>query len=213
MSKYKRIVLDFGHGGLDKSGHYTTDPKIGKLHKFPNGDVAYEGVINRWLGEAIVDKLRKHLPNLERVMTVHYTDPTDLPLDKRVKVANKYNPSETFFVSIHCNAANTKARGFEIFTTEGQNGSDSLAECIADEVEKLYKTLGLQVRFDKSDGDKDKEASFYVLRKTRCLSVLLETLFFDNEEDFKVLRNPDFQERYAEAVVLGIKNFIEKSES
>lgn len=208
--KFKRIVLDFGHGGLDRNGKYTTDPKIGKLHKFPNGDIAYEGVINRWLGEAIVKELRLQIPDLERVFTVHYTDPTDVPLDKRVAKANSYEASETLFVSIHCNAANSKARGFEIFTTRGQTDSDSLAECIANEVEVLYKSLGLNLRFDKSDGDKDKEADFYVLRKTKCTAVLLETLFFDNAEDFKVLRNPKFQEEYAKAVVKGIKNFINK---
>lgn len=210
MSKFKRIVLDFGHGGLDKNGKYTTDPKIGKLHKFPNGDIVYEGVINRWLGEAVVNELRKQLPNLECVMTVHYTDPTDLPLDKRVAKANNFNPEETFFVSIHCNAANTKARGFEIYTTKGQSISDVLGECIANEVEILYKQLGLTFRKDLSDGDKDKEANFYVLQKTRCAAVLLETLFFDNEEDYKILRNPIFQEKFATAVVKGIRTFIEK---
>lgn len=208
--KFKRIVLDFGHGGLDRNGKYTTDPKIGKLHKFPNGDIAYEGVINRWLGEAIVKELRLQIPDLERVFTVHYTDSADVPLDKRVAKANSYDASETFFVSIHCNAANSKARGFEIYTTKGQTDSDILAECIANEVEVLYKSLGLNLRFDKSDGDKDKESDFYVLRKTKCPAVLLETLFFDNAEDFKVLRNPKFQEDYAKAVVKGIKTFINK---
>jgi len=40
----KNIILDFGHGGIDESGKYTTK---GKKHDFGNGEVAYEGVLNR----------------------------------------------------------------------------------------------------------------------------------------------------------------------
>ena len=43
----KNIILDFGHGGIDENGNYTT---LGKKHTFPNGETAYEGVINRRIG-------------------------------------------------------------------------------------------------------------------------------------------------------------------
>lgn len=206
MSNYKRIVLDFGHGGVNTRGEYTTAPA--KMFKFPNGDIAYEGVINRWLGEKVVMELKEQIPELSRVMTVHYTDYNDVPLANRAALVNSFNSSETLFVSIHCNAANSKARGFEIFTTKGVTESDTLAECIADEVETLYNKLGLKLRFDTSDGDKDKESDFYVLRKTKCPAVLIETLFFDNYEDYCFLRNLVFQEDFAKAVVRGIKNFL-----
>ena len=39
----KNIVLDFGHGGIDINGNYTTAPN--KMHKFSNGQIAYEGVV------------------------------------------------------------------------------------------------------------------------------------------------------------------------
>ena len=38
-------------------------------------------------------------------------------------------------------------------------------------------------RLDYSDGDVDKEANFYVLRKTKMPAVLLEMWFFDNYND------------------------------
>lgn len=206
VNKYKRVVLDFGHGGFNNDGKYTTAPA--KMHRFSNGDVAYEGVINRWLGEKLFLEIKSQIPELECAMTVHFTNGNDVPLANRVVKANSYNPDETFFISVHCNAANTVARGFEIFTTPGQTKSDVLGECIANAVEELYSELGLKVRYDRSDGDKDKEAEFYVLRKTKCPAVLIETLFFDNYEDFKFLRDPVFQEDFAKAVVEGIKCFL-----
>ena len=202
----KRIVLDFGHGGLDRDGNYTTAPA--KMHRFPNGDIAYEGVINRWLGEKIIQELSVELPQLERVMTVHFLDSHDVSLADRVKKANSYNPEETIFVSIHCNAANTKARGSEVFTTEGQTKSDTLAQCIANEIKKFNEELGLPFRKDTSDGDDDKEANFYVLRKTNCPAVLVEVLFFDNAEDYRLLRDPIFQSKFAKVIVRGIKQFV-----
>ena len=206
-TQIKRIVLDFGHGGIDRDGNYTTAPS--KMYKFPNGDIAYEGVINRWLGEKIVAELKTTLPSLSIVMTVHYSDSRDISLADRVKKANSYDPNETIFVSIHCNAANTKASGSEVFTTEGQTKSDVLSQCIANEIKLLNETLGLPFRKDTSDGDDDKESNFYVLRKTKCPAVLIETLFFDNYRDYGFLRNPLFQEQFAKSVVRGIAKFLE----
>lgn len=199
----KNIILDFGHGGLDENGKYTTK---GKMHKFNSKEIAYEGVLNRQIGGILESYLRSSGHNV--VTTVGADDPRDLSLSYRVRVANQFDPRHTIFVSIHSNAFNTKARGFEIFTTIGTTRSDSLAEEIANEIEPFYKSLELKLRFDSSDLDKDKEVDFYVLRKTRCPAVLLECLFFDNYEDFKLLRDVEFQRELAWRVYRGIMQFL-----
>ncbi|MCH2225014.1 MAG: N-acetylmuramoyl-L-alanine amidase [Crocinitomicaceae bacterium] len=204
----KNIILDFGHGGLDKKGKYTTR---GKKHKFPNGEWAYEGVLNRQIGGMIQAYFRAHGTRYNVVTTVGADDSRDLSLGYRVRVANKFKPSETIFISIHCNAFNSKARGFEIFTSRGTTKSDAIAESIANSIEPYYKELKLRLRYNFSDGDKDKEADFYVLRKTRCPAVLLECLFFDNREDFDNLKNPEFQKELSWRIYQGIQSYIEKN--
>lgn len=203
----KNIILDFGHGGLDKNGVYTTP---GKRHKFNANEIAYEGVLNRQIGGILKAYLRSFGSNYNIVTTVEADDPRDLSLSYRVKVANSFPAKETIFVSIHSNAFNTKAEGFEIFTTKGTTKSDQLAELIANRIEPFYKSLNLKLRYDFRDGDKDKEADFYVLTRTNCPAVLLECLFFDNYEEFKLLRDVEFQRELAWRIYLGIKDYLEK---
>ena len=37
------------------------------------------------------------------------------------------------------------------------------------------------LRKDTTDGDKDKEADFYVIKKAPCAAVLTENFFYDNK--------------------------------
>lgn len=198
----KNVVLDFGHGGVDRSGRYTTAPS--KMHEFPTGEVAYEGVINRQIGGFLYNILRHHYPTVNIDMTIPFDDPRDLSLSWRVRKVNQYDPSETLLVSIHSNAFDTTVRGFEIFTFPGYSLSDEIAENIFQEVKELYNKTGLKLRYDLSDGDHDKEARFYVLRKTKCPAVLIECLFFDNYSDFKHLVDIDFQYQLSKSIYKGI---------
>lgn len=204
----KNVILDFGHGGLDFNGNYTTAPA--KMHKFSDGEVAYEGVLNRQIGGHVYTCLRGH-SDLNVVCTVKEDDSRDIGLSQRVRVANKFNPEETLFVSIHCNASSGhNASGFELFTTVGKTKSDDLAEDIANAVEHIYKRENMRLRYDNSDGDKDKEIDFYVLRKTKCPAVLIECGFFDYRPDFDKLKNPLFQGDLGSFIYTGILNYILK---
>lgn len=204
----KNIVLDYGHGGLDKNGNYTTAPN--KMYRHSSSEIAYEGVINRQIGGLIRAHLRSWEPKLNVLETVKADDPRDLSLSYRVSVANKLIASETLFVSIHSNASkNHNASGFEIYTTKGTTLSDNLATFIGGQVESYYQQLNLKLRYDFSDGDLDKEVDFYVLRKTKCPAVLLECLFFDHWNDYTLLKDPNFQRMLAWHIYLGIMEFID----
>lgn len=203
----KNIILDFGHGGVNSSGHYTTAPA--KMHQFPNEEIAYEGELNRRIGGLLEIYLKSH-QDFNVVTTVKSTDARDLSLSYRVAVANKFQATNTIFVSIHSNASpNHNGRGFEIYTTKGVTKSDQLATCIGEEVKKYYEQLDLKLRFDISDGDLDKESDFYVLRKTRCPAVLLECLFFDNWDDYLLLKDPEFQKEMAWYIYQGIVKYLQ----
>lgn len=202
----KNIVLDFGHGGLTQEGEYTSAPS--KMHVFENGEVAYEGHLNRRIGGTLYNMLLNHIPDLNVICTVDLDDPTDLSLEERVNKEAKLDPKETIFVSIHCNAFNTEVDGFEIFTSKGDTYADHLAESIANSLESFFLGHGTKLRYDLSDGDKDKERNFYVLRKTRCPAVLIECLFFDNLDNYEILKDPFMQNEIAGGIYRGILNYI-----
>lgn len=195
------IILDYGHGGIDKDGNYTTAPsKMAKV----NSEWVYEGVLNRMIGGMLYHLLKWDGYNV--IQTVRADDPRDISLRHRVRVANSVD--NAIFISIHCNAFNGKAHGFEIFTTRRQNNSDILAEYIATEVAELRPQYPLRMRFDLSDGDKDKEQDFYVIRKSKHPSVLVECLFFDNEKDMEMFNDLKFRQDFVAALYKGIVNYV-----
>jgi N-acetylmuramoyl-L-alanine amidase len=72
--------------------------------------------------------------------------------------------------------------------------------------DQVKDLLGDRIRYrsDKSDGDHDREARFFVLTKTAMPAILGEHLFFDNLEDAKLLMDDEIVERFAEAQVRAI---------
>lgn len=204
------VILDFGHGGVDLKGRYTTAPK--KMFTFPNGEKAYEGVLNRQIGKKVYEFLRWDI-NLKVHTTVDFDDPSDISLKDRINFVNRFDINKTLLVSIHSNAYNTKIRGFEIYTNKEQTLSDILAEYIFKSVEIFYNKISLKVRPDRADGDSDKEADFYVLDHSKCPAVLIECLYFDNIDDFKMLKNQKFQIQLAYHIYLGIRNFINSTKN
>lgn len=208
--KNLNIILDPGHGGIDQNGNYTTAPS--KMYKHDNGEIAYEGVLNRNIAKEILKCFQvENNKNLRVFFTVEPIDSRDLSLRERVNLANKFNPNNTLYISIHCNAG--KGSGFEIFTSKGETKSDKLATEIVNAVEPTYIKYGLPIRKDFSDGDPDKEAGFYVLKKTFCPAVLLEYGFFDNIKDFELLKNPKFINKIAFDTFHGIMKYVENYEN
>ena len=194
----KTVVLDYGHGGIDDSGQYTTAPA--KMHLFEDNEVAYEGVLNRQIGAYIRKCLEEDGINV--ICTVDEDDPTDLSLHSRVKIANALDPKSTIFVSVHCNASRShKAGGFEIFTGVGETESDTLARDVMD-----MASLAIERAEMKNRGL--KEANFYVLRKTNCTAILIECGFFDFKPDFVKLKDPHFQGDLGSMIYTGIINYI-----
>lgn len=104
-------------------------------------------------------------------------------------------------IEIHANAG--KGTGFEVFTSVGETGSDPLAEMMIDSMERTLRPFKL--RADTSDGDRDKEANFHIIRTVKCRAFLIECAFMDTwEPDCRMmLENPD---QFAEAIFNGMIN-------
>ena len=146
-------------------------------------------------------------------------------------LCRKHGKNNCLYVSIHVDAAGNDdkwhtAGGFTVWTSVGKTKSDILAEHIYDrafinltEYSKLMsqgKMLGYYdskqkpFRMDTSDGDKDKESDFYVLKNTSCPAVLVECMFQDNRSDVDFLLSDIGRHSIIRTLLEGIISYIEK---
>lgn len=190
-------ILDAGHGGMYK-GKYTTAPA--KMKTFEDGLTIYEGVINRIITELVYKQLE--LKQIDFALV--YDKEHDTPLSQRVTTAdNVYRKdNRAIYLSIHSNAGG--GSGYEIFTSPGQSKSDKVANIFCETYQKFFPQFPF--RKDVADGDADKEADFYVLRKTDCPAVLVENLFFDNRKEAEFLLSSIGQQKIANCIVHCIEN-------
>lgn len=199
MSNYNWLI-DAGHGGM-KNGVYTTAPA--KMHTFPDGLTIYEGIINRAVAKLLLLDLATECIDFKLV----YHEEEDYSLSKRVAIADKIfrHDKRAIYLSIHSNAGG--GSGFEIFTSPGQTKSDKVANIFCETYQKHFPEFPF--RKDLSDGDADKEANFYVLRKTDCPALLVENLFFDNRREAEFLLSEQGQRKIADCLLACIQN-VEK---
>lgn len=184
-------ILDNGHGGMI-AGNYQTPGK-----RSPNWEcgVLFEGMFNRWFVNRLIEKMDR------AGLKYYHVSPelTDVSLEMRVRRANDIFKTQknVYYLSIHANAGGGK--GIEGFTSPGQTGSDPIGEKFLDQIEKDFK--GIQsMRFDCSDGDRDKEAKFYVLTQTNCPAFLLECGFMDQKDDYLKLWDEEYLEKLVDSV-------------
>jgi len=203
----KCVFLDMGHGKLDHQRKYTTAPSKMYTHKdttsMHDRGTFYEGVKNADYGLVLAEKLIKR--GIHVVPVCHNWKDTDLA--HRVNIANMYHSTVQpgIYVSEHSNAItgptnpiNTTARGMSIWTAPGYSPSDELAEKFIEMYStKFVQELAhnkLKLIQQRTDGDGDYEAKFYVLVQTIMPAVLFETLFFDNVEDAKILMTDEYMQ-------------------
>ena len=119
-----------------------------------------------------------------------------ISLPRRARIANA--ESGAIFVSIHFNHARSrKAAGIETFYHTKNKNSLKLAHMIQSAA--LYKT--------RANNRGVKKGNFLVLSKNNRPAVLLECAFLTNSSDrFRAL-DPEYRQRIAEAVAMGIIKF------
>lgn len=220
--KVTTILLDPGHGGKDWGAYRRT---------MVDGREIYlkEKNVNLDMALRLQDKLQAAYP--DKTIALTRTDDTYLTLKERVAIAESYSfsPREGMvFLSIHANASlNKEARGFEIWYLPDDVERELAAEP-DDEVARVLNTLWQGVftrecyslaRFllDRIDNQFDddfpnrglKRELWYVLRNKNMVSALAELAFISNSQDIPLLQNGDFLEDYAQALTLGIGDFID----
>lgn len=175
----KVIAIDPGHGGAAPGA---VGPS-GLLEKTVNLDIALR--LNRMLIEA----------GAHTIMT--RMDDSYVFIPDRAEIANSYGAD--IFVSIHANSAKKDyASGTETFYYSGRLQSKTLAESIQS---SLLSGIGLENR-------RAKPGDYLVLGLTTMPSVLVEVAFLSNEREERLLGDPGFRERAAQAIFEGIMGFL-----
>ncbi|MEW4371498.1 N-acetylmuramoyl-L-alanine amidase family protein [Paenibacillus kandeliae] len=177
----KVVVIDAGHGG--------TDPGTTSITQKHEKDFTLALSLK-------VQNLLQQEPNIELIMT-RETDvyPTR---SERVKLANDLQAD--VFVSIHANSVllSPQAKGTETYYYQRES-SKELATIIH---EKLIQALGFTDRGVKNE-------SFQVIRETKMAAALLEIGFLSNSEEEQAMMSKENQNKAAQAIVDGIKEYLE----
>ena len=134
-------------------------------------------------------------------------------INKKVKQAATEG-KHALMISIHNNAAGNgrewkKAYGWSVWTTRGQNISDKLAQCLYDAAIEVLTPLGQKTRKDRSDGDDDYEADFYITKRSNCPAVLVENMFQDCIDEVKWMLTDEGKQALVEIHRKGINKFVE----
>lgn len=122
----------------------------------------------------------------------------DISLSERAARCNKIQEDKVL-ISVHGNASNGKAQGWEIFTTTSKNNSDKLAQCFINNFEYCFKGR-------RNRGHKEKD--FTLLYKADCPCVLTENFFYDNEDDCQYMLSDMGKDSIVEAHVRSILEFL-----
>lgn len=192
------VMLDPGHGGAD------TGCRAGSAH---------EKRITLAIANEVAQRLRAQG---HTVLTTREADATTRTLDERALLAASL-PLDAF-VSIHVNsAANPEAKGTEVYTLpapdcEGTNANSPArgplvghahlptATRLALNIQRALLALPTPAPADRGV----RHAHFKVLRDIPAPSVLVETGFLTNAEDFARLTTPEGQRAIASAIAQGI---------
>ena len=187
FAQQKVIVIDIGHGGKDTGA-------IGV-----NGVSEKDVVLD--IGLEILRLNKTILDSKLDISLTRYKD-TLISLTDRSKLAKSLKAD--LFVSLHCNAANSYAKGFEVYVYNQDNpntkASITLGIAVLDEsTEKLgFKKRGV------------KFANFQVLRETSAFypAILVEMGFVTNVDEADYFLESKNINAMSLAVLMGIINYL-----
>lgn len=222
------ILIDPGHGGKDAGcvGSYTENGKHFVLYE---KDIALKVSLDLYA------MLKSAYPGKSILLT---RDKDVYPeLEERVNMANKVKLKKNesiLYVSIHANAAiNTKAAGFEVWYLPSdyrrelldKNGTPKEIHTILNSMlEEEFTTESVLLAQSILDGMDTQIGSmsrnrgiranpYFVIRKVKMPSVLVEVGFVSNKDEAKLLSSPDYLKKCTVGIYNGICAFVSDFEN
>lgn len=186
------VVLDAGHGGFDP------------------GKVGCSGVLEKDINLAIAKKLQTRLKQdgIQVIMTREsdeglYNENAQNKkredMEARVRIISEAEPD--FVVSIHQNSFPSEdCKGAQVFYYKDSEESKRLAE-------SLQKSFP-EVLQDGNKRQAKANSDYFLLRKTACPIVIAECGFLSNSSEEALLASEEYQEKVADALFLGIRQYI-----
>ncbi|MCC3376706.1 N-acetylmuramoyl-L-alanine amidase [Cohnella sp. REN36] len=176
-----KVVIDPGHGGYDPGAEGAS------------GDEEKDFTLS--LSQKVADLMRQEPETFEVHLT--RTDDTFVDLAERPALANELGADA--FLSIHGNTfvEDTSVSGTESFYYN--DGSQELAEAVH---QPLLEALGFRDRGVKKE-------SLQVIRDSEVPAALVEVGFLTNPAEEAQLLQEETQDRAAEAIVKGLRRFLE----
>ena len=207
------ILIDNGHGS-QTPGKFSPllDNSMNIGSEFTSKGRFREWKYNRVIANQVVDVLKDMKYDARLVVP----EDTDISLSERIRrintICNKEGARNVLLISVHANAVGNgsqwmDAYGWEAYSTRGKTKSDILADCLYKRADTNVK--GRKIREDWTDGDRDKEADFYIIKKAYCPAVLTENFFYDNKDDLKFMTSEEGIHGVVRLHVEGILYFIE----
>ncbi|MFB4162949.1 N-acetylmuramoyl-L-alanine amidase [Alteribacillus sp. JSM 102045] len=174
-----KLYLDPGHGGND-----TGATGNGLREKDINLDIAL--------------RIRNILLNEYQNVEVRMSRRSDraVSLSQRTNDANQWDAD--YFLSIHCNAYNGQARGYEDYIHNSLSDSSRTAQ-IRDSMHRHI------VSMNRLSNRGKKKANFHVLRESRMPALLTEIGFIDNSSDAAIMRESSWRQAVARGHVNGLE--------
>ncbi|MUK88604.1 N-acetylmuramoyl-L-alanine amidase [Ornithinibacillus sp. L9] len=173
-----KLYLDPGHGGSDPGA---------------SGNGLQEKNIVLDIALKIRDLLVNDYEDVEVRMS--RTGDSTKSLQQRTNEANSWGAD--YYVSIHCNAFNGSADGYEDYIYSGLADSSQTARYRDILHEEITRVNQLRNRGKK-------KANFHVLRETNMAAFLSENGFIDNSNDASKMRDSSWRQQVAQGHVNGI---------
>ncbi len=185
----KVIVVDPGHGGKDDGASSGTSPDV------------YEKNITLSVARRLRDSLTANGATV--IMTRssdYYLSPDDRPLIGNSRHAD-------YFISIHADSS-AIGRNTLAGTTVYFHAQNSVCRLMAADVgRRIAETSGISYNGVKSDTIRFR-TGFVVLRRSEMPAILVETGYMNSDRDLATLRDDAGQQRIAEGVTAGLRDFI-----
>jgi N-acetylmuramoyl-L-alanine amidase len=219
----RRIVIDPGHGGKDYGapgylkGVHEKQVALQiarKLAKKIKTELGLEVILTRNQDRFLTLEERTAFANTKSAdlfISIH----TNASRDRRAYGIETYflnlaTDEEAIRVAAMENATSTKNISdlqkilYDLMQNAKINESSRLAAYVQSATIRHLKNK----RYSRVKSKGVKQAPFYVLLGAQMPSILIETAFISNARECKRLVNPRFQERLAEGIVEGVRNYI-----
>ena len=182
------IVIDAGHGGMDK-GASTQNIEEAPLNLIITKKLEKE-LLKLGCNVVLTRKDDEDLSN-----TSHFSKSEDMK--ERIRIIN--DEKNDLFISIHMNQfQNPTVKGLHVFYNPSSNQSLEFASIIQKEINK-------QLKQDKQI----KKGDFYILNKTRIPGILIECGFLSNNEDRNHLLDEKYQDKMIDCFIKGMIQYFE----